>query len=175
MGIPLEMALYDVVSSSRKKKLASIPQVCARLNQKPPVKRPPERMSSLMRSSPNRTVVPGRPMTPASASGVPGGLVVKSGGKWSPLVHQSRYSALIQAHPVGKPQYPHSSRQLITTHEASAAWHVWSATATGAPRRALVHAIANGDSDVSAAKLSGGPTAARVADSANKVLVLWPS
>jgi hypothetical protein len=116
IGVPVDSAENSVVSSPRKKKLPSIPVVWAQFSQAPKVKRPPERASSLTRSSPKRTLVPGLPKTPASANGVPTGLVVNSGGKWSPLVHHSRYSALAHTRPGGYGQ----DRQ----HGTAAGWQI---------------------------------------------------
>src|SRR5262249_47620206 len=63
------------------------------------VTRAPERQRSLTASSPNSTEVPGVPSTPACGRGVPGGLVVTSGGNLSPFADHNRYSPATQKPP----------------------------------------------------------------------------
>src|SRR5262245_52581082 len=99
--MPSEEAKKLVAVFSKKKKFASAPVVWSSLNQKPAVNRPPDRRPLSTKLSPNSTLVPGSPRTPACASGVPGGLVVSNGGKRLPLVHHSKNSALNQTSPGG--------------------------------------------------------------------------
>src|SRR3954451_5723100 len=66
-------------------------------------------MSLLIFSFPNRMRVPGAPMTPASSRGVPAGLAVTSGGRFSPRINHSSNSASAQNRPAGPhgPLHPH--------------------------------------------------------------------
>src|SRR6516225_7169164 len=78
------------------KKLPSMPRHWSQSSQPPRVIRPPERTSPLTCESPNSTVVPGAPKTPAATWGVPGGLVVTRGGSLGALSHHKRYSPRTQ-------------------------------------------------------------------------------
>src|SRR5207302_3446454 len=79
MGTPPDASRNVRERSPRKKVVLSRPPVCSSSNQKPSVKRPPERSRP---SPPSKsTFVPGAPSTPASSRGVPAGLVVTSGGR----------------------------------------------------------------------------------------------
>ena len=96
IGKPGEPAVKFTVRSPRKKPPPCKPTVWFGSNQKPSVKRAPERASMSMLSLPKSVVVPGAPSTPAMERGVPGGLVVMSAGSLASLIAHSRYSALNQ-------------------------------------------------------------------------------
>src|SRR5262245_5302892 len=71
--------------------------VCSQSNQKPALKRPPERSSLSIGAPPKSTTGPGFPRMPAE----PGGLAVTSGGTLVSLIHQSKYSPRTQNRPSG--------------------------------------------------------------------------
>src|SRR5262249_15199407 len=114
IGFPVDPATNPAVRWPRKKKLPSRPKHMHGSNQTPPLNRAPER-SSYCRSLPeNRIRVLSCPMTPAVAMGVPGGLVVTSGGPDPFLVHHSKYSPLTHMRKGGHISGPtqHSGRHV---------------------------------------------------------------
>src|SRR5262249_4609824 len=96
-GAPVPPAVKLFERELRKKYSLSRPMVWHLSNQKPKIKRPPERAWWSRFEPPNNTVVPGCPKMPPE----PGGLVVTSGGSRLSLIHQSKYSALTQKCPAG--------------------------------------------------------------------------
>src|SRR5205823_3328972 len=100
------------VCRPRKKKPASTPFVRQSSSHAPTVNRPPEKAPLSRSWSPNSKVVPGLPRKPTSTAPVAGLTnvpVVKSGGTWSFLSHQSKYSARTQTRPSG----PQGVQQLL--------------------------------------------------------------